>query len=298
MKIKLKDLKPNPFKQSINGGLLTKSKIEMLKESIRKDGFWNNILCRKKNGNYELAYGHHRVEAAIQVLGASYTIDVPCEKLSDEAMLRILGNENSMQNEEYAIYQVDQVLATQKFLKENPSLSTGKKSGHGAQPDSAPAISKFLGEKNWSLSKVASLLKLHKELHPKILRELRNTPGVTRDKEISAAHGITISRLKDKKDQLRVYDAVKKLHLNKYQTSDMVTSIKDNKNTAITHSRYPPSLERVAVDVAKKINGLLPLLKNLIPLRKNMNKGTRLLLDNCLNRCRKTIDDYFKQEVK
>ena len=306
MKIKLKDLKPNPYKKAINGGELNEDKVEKLKESIRKDGFWNNILCRQHNSNYQLAYGHHRVEAAIQVLGADHIVDIPCEKLSDEAMIRILGNENSMQNEEYTIYQVDQVLATQKFLEDNPKIVKRlfpagdrelSKGGRYPEANSAKTISLFLGDRNWGESKVMRFLGLHKRLHPKILKELRNSPGTHRYKEISTAHGSIIASLKNKADQLKVYKAIKKHHLNKHQTQDLVVSIESKKSTAVDKPRRVYTLNKVAISMAKKVNDLLPILNNLIPLRKNMNKGSRLLLDNCLNRCRKTIDNYFKQEV-
>jgi len=75
MKIKLKDLLPNPFKKHINGGRLNKERIDLLKESITKDGFWDNVMCREKDGKYELAYGHHRIEAAKEVLGGDYVIN-------------------------------------------------------------------------------------------------------------------------------------------------------------------------------------------------------------------------------
>ena len=119
MKVKLKELKPNPFKKYINGGVLNPQKIDLLKESIKQDGFWDNVICRKNGNGYEIAYGHHRLEAAKQVLGGNHEIDIPVKELTDEMMVRILGNENCMQNEEYAIYQVDQVLLAKKWLEEN-----------------------------------------------------------------------------------------------------------------------------------------------------------------------------------
>ena len=167
MKVKLKELKPNPFKKYINGGVLNPQKIDLLKESIKQDGFWDNVICRKNGNGYEIAYGHHRLEAAKQVLGGNHEIDIPVKELTDEMMVRILGNENCMQNEEYAIYQVDQVLLAKKWLEENrkDTLQSSKQS-HKNEIGSRQ-ISEFLGVKNWSASKVQAYLRIANNLNPK-----------------------------------------------------------------------------------------------------------------------------------
>ena len=50
MKIKIKDLTPNPFRDSEHYPI-DQEKVESLKRSINKTGFWDNILAREKNGN-------------------------------------------------------------------------------------------------------------------------------------------------------------------------------------------------------------------------------------------------------
>lgn len=55
-----------------------------------------------------------------------------------------------MQNEDYAVYQVDQVLLVKKWLEDDSpqAMWAVKKQGHW-QGIGTEQISKFLGEKNW-----------------------------------------------------------------------------------------------------------------------------------------------------
>ncbi|GAH85311.1 unnamed protein product [marine sediment metagenome] len=49
MKVKIKDLEPNPFRD-MDHYPINPEKIESLKNSISQTGFWDNILARKSNG--------------------------------------------------------------------------------------------------------------------------------------------------------------------------------------------------------------------------------------------------------
>jgi len=97
MKIKIKDLTPNPFRDSEHYPI-DQEKVESLKRSINKTGFWDNILARKTNGNIEIAYGHHRLEALKQIYKLDDQVDIPIKDISDDDMLRIMLLEN---DEEY-----------------------------------------------------------------------------------------------------------------------------------------------------------------------------------------------------
>ena len=92
MKIKVSDLKANPYRR-IDQYPIDRAKVEALKISINETGFWDNILVRKSaTGGYELAYGHHRL-TAIRELEIE-TIDVPVKPIPDADMLRIMAGEN------------------------------------------------------------------------------------------------------------------------------------------------------------------------------------------------------------
>jgi hypothetical protein len=94
MKIAVSKIRANPFRR-IASYPIDKAKVEALKTSIRETEFWDNILLREKPGKpglYELAYGHHRLQA-LKELGIA-EIDVPVKDLDDATMLRIMAGEN------------------------------------------------------------------------------------------------------------------------------------------------------------------------------------------------------------
>ena len=62
MKVKVRNINPNPYR-NIDHYPLNKEKIMALTNSIEKTGFWDNLVGREINGEIQIAYGHHRVEA-------------------------------------------------------------------------------------------------------------------------------------------------------------------------------------------------------------------------------------------
>jgi len=68
------------------------SKVEMLMRSIEDVGFWEGVIVRAVGKRFELAFGHHRLEAARR-LGLK-RVPVIIRDLSDEEMLKLMGREN------------------------------------------------------------------------------------------------------------------------------------------------------------------------------------------------------------
>jgi len=93
MKVKLRDLVPNPFRDMANYPI-DRKKIESLKQSIEQTGFWDNILTRKVGDKYQIAYGHHRLTVLNLLFDGDYEISISVKDLSDWDMLLIMGNEN------------------------------------------------------------------------------------------------------------------------------------------------------------------------------------------------------------
>jgi ParB-like nuclease domain len=92
VKIAFKDILPNP-NRDLKGNPLREDKITELIVSINTTGFWDNVVVRKnKAGKYELAYGHHRMEACKRagLLEADFII----KKISDEKMIQMMDQEN------------------------------------------------------------------------------------------------------------------------------------------------------------------------------------------------------------
>lgn len=94
MKVKIKDLLPNPFRDMENYPI-NECKVESLINSIDETGFWENILARKKDDKFEIAYGHHRLVALKKIFQPDDEVDIPVKKISDEIMIKIMANENN-----------------------------------------------------------------------------------------------------------------------------------------------------------------------------------------------------------
>src|SRR5215471_779531 len=72
-----------------------KSKLEALQHSIADVGLWPSIMARplkEKLWDYELAFGHHRLEAARRE--GLKEIQLIAEDLNDREMLQYMGREN------------------------------------------------------------------------------------------------------------------------------------------------------------------------------------------------------------
>jgi ParB-like chromosome segregation protein Spo0J len=93
MKIKLKNIKKNPYRD-LNKYPIDQEKVKKLEKSIEDTDFWDNLLARNINDNIELAYGHHRLEALKNIHGNDFVIDVTVKNINDETMFKIMVNEN------------------------------------------------------------------------------------------------------------------------------------------------------------------------------------------------------------
>lgn len=93
MKIRVDAIRPNPYR-NMDKYPIDREKVDALKNSIKETEFWDNLLVRGGVGGdlYELAYGHHRLQA-IRELGME-EIDVPVKDIDNATMLRIMANEN------------------------------------------------------------------------------------------------------------------------------------------------------------------------------------------------------------
>lgn len=106
--VKLSLIDPNPFRDGSGGNPpatwksveevygFDERKLGELQDSFRRNGVWAGAHVRPQSGRFQLAFGHHRVEAARR-LGIK-EIPVVVADLSDDQMLQFMASENS---EEY-----------------------------------------------------------------------------------------------------------------------------------------------------------------------------------------------------
>lgn len=151
MKIQIKDLHPNPYRD-MKSYPINPEKIESLKNSINQTGFWDNILARKSNGNFEIAYGHHRLEVLNALFKPTDEIDIPVKDLDDSTMIRIMANENDSVFGTNPKVVDETVRVTKEFLKQHQDILV-KHQKYGLPNPSVAGIAKFLNG-NWNESRV------------------------------------------------------------------------------------------------------------------------------------------------
>jgi len=143
--------------------------VEALVESIEQTGFWNNLVCREaEDHGYQIAYGHHRLEALFRFadkVDERITVNVEVKDLSDKEMLKIMARENMEEWGSDAWIDLETVRSTveayaddrieieqphenakEHLLRFAPSFVQGsKEDGRPTKPYTAQAIGKCLG---------------------------------------------------------------------------------------------------------------------------------------------------------
>jgi hypothetical protein len=94
-RVKLAQLEPNRFRNFAQYPL-NADRMAALEESMRATGLWEGqITAREADGEkYEIAFGHHRWQAAIRVFGDEYEVYITVAYLSDDDMLKRMAREN------------------------------------------------------------------------------------------------------------------------------------------------------------------------------------------------------------
>lgn len=105
MKVAIKDIKPNPFRD-LNTYPIDPDKVRELCESFEQTGFWPNVVGREvKNDEgeitgVEIAYGHHRRQALLEHYEnkkpdkLDSKVEIIIEELSNEKMIQMMAREN------------------------------------------------------------------------------------------------------------------------------------------------------------------------------------------------------------
>jgi len=89
--ISLSKVDPNPYRM-LGDYPYSEEKLSVLVRSIKDVGLWEGVIGREKDDRVEIAFGHHRIEAAKRA-GLS-DANIVIRDLSDDDMLRFMGREN------------------------------------------------------------------------------------------------------------------------------------------------------------------------------------------------------------
>lgn len=93
--IKISTIDSNPLRQ-LDKYPFNEHKLDALGRSIEDVGLWEGVIARRHGNRVQLAFGHHRIEAArhSKRYGEDGKIPVIVRDLTDEEMLQFMGREN------------------------------------------------------------------------------------------------------------------------------------------------------------------------------------------------------------
>lgn len=218
--VELGKLIDNPFKKEIAGGAIDAHVVEQIMESASKTSFWDQWVAREAVDGYEIAFGHHRLAAAIKLFGKKHEVSIQLENYSDEQMLIALADENAGA-EASLREQIDTVTTARKFLlKHNEACKVDVSSHGGTKRDSLGRVNEgkphehgslncvvaFLGDANWSRSKVGRILEASNTLDPFVVSKVApvGTTHPGRQQALSTKAALAIGEIPDKKIQREV----------------------------------------------------------------------------------------------
>ena len=210
-------IKPNPFRY-MDRYPIQRDKVEALKQSFRRTGFWENIVAREVRGHAEIAYGHHRLVALREEMGPRAKVPLIVKDLDDGAMLQMMARENMDERRTSAVVEQETVRAvveayaagritlpeipkdTKKtVIRHVPSYVQGEETGDAQEhPYTATAIAEFLG---WADPKIHTTLSALELIEQEVLKE-GHFEGLT----TKQAEALTTETRKTK----RTYDAAAK----------------------------------------------------------------------------------------
>lgn len=222
IKLKLAEVLPNPYR-NLGSYTLQATRLEALEDSIEQTGFWNNVIGRiNQDGRFEIAYGHHRLEAAKRVLGEDYEHTFPTADLNDYTMLQMMAAENSEAWMNTTAHDNETVIAARDilndYLDEYPTwdLSEDHAKGdiHGithkkivewfsdsqhygkaqAEGVGAYSIAHLLSWKNWKVKDAIANLPLDKRAKAAIAAKKKAAAKMKREAEARAKEAARLAR--------------------------------------------------------------------------------------------------------
>ena len=234
MKIRLKELNPNPNKKEINKGKLREGIIKKIQANIKELGLMGSIPVFKKDGKYFLVAGHHRIEALKRSFGNNYEVECTLHNYSDENVLRGMIVENITQRLDEPFEVSENLNAIRNYLKnhecsavEQSSKKLDSKGRENRQEEAGSIrnIAKWLNKNGEVMSngKISGYLKVYDNLDGDLMKKTIVTEGAKKkDEQISIEEAKTLARL-DKKQQKKMQEILSKTGLDYKKKSKLVT---------------------------------------------------------------------------
>jgi len=225
-------IKANPFKKFISGGKLAEDRVEKMEESIEHGTLPMHFFVRNIDDNYELAHGHHRLEAVKRKKGKAFKVSCEVVDYNDETMLIDMVRENlTHRDTDFHDLEDSVVLARQWLTIKEPNVSrfdsrlkvlrdkkTGQLKGSESLPDSPRSIAKFLSKQGKTISHetIRNYLQIHDNLHPDLLEKVEKIESASdeeREKKIGVRIATELSTV-ERKDQKILAKQIKDEGLN------------------------------------------------------------------------------------
>jgi len=132
MKVKLKNIVPNPFRSEIGG--FSDSQISSIIESCEMSGYGKYCQfdvreVKGKKGKYELVYGHHRLKAFEKFYGKDHEASIVIKDYHDDQMFTEMCREN-LTKENDVITRSGIFMATKKMLEQTANQVDSSKKTH------------------------------------------------------------------------------------------------------------------------------------------------------------------------
>lgn len=316
MKISVKDLRPNPFRD-MKRNPINPAKVEALKASIAATDFWDNLIARPApfdEGKFELGYGHHRLEA-LKALKIE-SVDIPVRNLDDGAMLKMLVHENMEEWGANAAIMQESIRAVvlayadgsiqlgaikkdtpKDRIRHAPSFVPGRSLAANERPYTAESVAEFLGWHPQKVKAFLSFLELEESklvnataiagLNPSAVEEIvKNVKPYINEDNDKIAKNVVAGLVEDFKSGELSTSSVKRDRIKTaaagFAAAAGFKQIADKKKKA---PKFPPDQNEAAKTVAYAIRESDPPLwrkaQALAEFAGDMHANARRILANC-----------------
>ena len=215
MKIKINQLKPNPFKKQIAKGRLDEDQVKRIMSNMKELGLMGALPVFKKGNDYHLINGHHRTEALKRQFGKNHEVEVVVHNYSEEQVLRGMIVENLTQRANDFKEEVENLKAIKGYLKKNVAvqpLNTKRKDGQDLRPQNISEQGSIRDIISWlnkngevmSIGKISSLLKIEDKLDPELydrVEKASHAGGTKEGETIGVKDATALSSIEDKEEQ-------------------------------------------------------------------------------------------------
>ncbi len=119
MKIRVADLRPNPFRD-FRVWPLNEEQLDSVARSIRATRSWDTWPARQgtgeNTGKYEIVFGHHRL-AVLKKRDPKGEVDIPVKDYSDDEMVKLMVTESAPQWNESKAAAIGAIRTLRRYLK-------------------------------------------------------------------------------------------------------------------------------------------------------------------------------------